>query len=601
MKEELREFYGNHVKSLTADIALLKNKNRFFIISELLSFIAAIIAFVFYCIEGLPMSLLVLTVILLAVYTVLRRLDISNSDRIDSLENIRKVYQGELNYLKGDFSSFDDGTRYVDSNHTYTFDMDIFGVDSLYNRICRAITSGGRDRLAFCLQHLAMDKDIIDNRRETVDELAENEPWRTAFLSCSQDKMIDSGAITDVLHHVSSMKMNAALGNIASLILAMAAIAGFFMTIILSIFTSLPSSVPVMWGCIQLFVILSLTARPLRNISKAVNNLHKQMTAYIRLIKLIADSDFKSTEMRRISAQLFSDNADSLQSFEQLSDILKGLDRRGNMLGLVIFNMFFLSDLFLVRRFLRWQHTYLDKIEEWVDAVSEIDALVSMATFRYNEQEAGRAEIVEADQVVYKAQELYHPFLGAEAVKNDFEIRDDNYYIITGANMAGKSTFLRSIGVNYILALCGMPVFASSFKVSVFSLFTSMRTTDDLTHGISYFNAELLRLKQLIDHCKQSTHTLIILDEILKGTNSLDKLNGSRLFLQEISKLPVTGVIATHDLELSKMEDEDPKHFHNYCFEIKLEDKITYSYKITAGVARNQNATYLLKNIISNI
>lgn len=167
--------------------------------------------------------------------------------------------------------------------------------------------------------------------------------------------------------------------------------------------------------------------------------------------------------------------------------------------------------------------------------------------------------------------------------------------------MAGKSTFLRSIGVNYILALCGMPVFASSFKVSVFSLFTSMRTTDDLTHGISYFNAELLRLKQLIDHCKQSTHTLIILDEILKGTNSLDKLNGSRLFLQEISKLPVTGVIATHDLELSKMEDEDPKHFHNYCFEIKLEDKITYSYKITAGVARNQNATYLLKNIISNI
>jgi DNA mismatch repair ATPase MutS len=184
------------------------------------------------------------------------------------------------------------------------------------------------------------------------------------------------------------------------------------------------------------------------------------------------------------------------------------------------------------------------------------------------------------------------------SVRYDYQISDGHYYIVTGAYMAGKSTFLRSVGINYILALCGLPVFANHLKVSRFSLFSSMRTNDDLAHGISYFNAELLRLKQLISYCKQNRHTLIILDEILKGTNSLDKLNGSRLFLQSISDLPVTGIVATHDLELSKMQQESPDRFHNYCFEIQLSDEITYTYRITEGVARNQNATYLLKNIL---
>ena len=235
---------------------------------------------------------------------------------------------------------------------------------------------------------------------------------------------------------------------------------------------------------------------------------------------------------------------------------------------------------------------------EWIDALSHIDAMVSMATMRYNEPQSTDAEIVESNEVVYEAKGVYHPFLGENAVRNDFSIKDRNYYIITGANMAGKSTFLRSVGINYILAMCGMPVFAEKMKVSVFSLFSSMRTSDDLAHGISYFNAELLRLKLLLDNVHKNDNTLIILDEILKGTNSLDKLNGSRMFLEAVAKLPVTGIIATHDLELSKMADEYPGRFHNYCFEIKLAENITYSYKITPGVAKNQNATFLLKGIL---
>ena len=230
-----------------------------------------------------------------------------------------------------------------------------------------------------------------------------------------------------------------------------------------------------------------------------------------------------------------------------------------------------------------------------------MDAMVSMADFRYNHPEAEEAEFVSGSpEIVFEGKNLYHPFLGAKAVKNDFTIKDGNYYIITGANMAGKSTFLRSLGVNYILAMAGMPVFADQLKISRFRLFSSMRTTDDLTHGISYFNAELIRLEELLKFCKESAEfrTLIILDEILKGTNSLDKLNGSRKFLEAIAKQPVSGIIATHDLELSKMENDASGKFHNYCFEIDLGTDVTYTYKIQKGVARNQNATFLLNKIL---
>lgn len=288
-----------------------------------------------------------------------------------------------------------------------------------------------------------------------------------------------------------------------------------------------------------------------------------------------------------------------MESLNELKSILDALDRRANVLGLIVFNAFAYSDFFLVRRYLKWQKQNMESLNMWIDAVSEMDARVSMATMRYNEPQAVDAEVVDCDKVVYEAKGLYHPFLGEKAVRNDFSIEDGNYYIITGANMAGKSTFLRSVGINYVLAMCGMPVFADSLRVSVYNLFSSMRTSDDLAHGISYFNAELLRLRLLLDNVKAAPRTLIILDEILKGTNSLDKLNGSRMFLEAIAKLPVSGIIATHDLELSKMADEHPDRFHNYCFEIKLSDKITYTYMITPGVAKNQNATYLLKNILT--
>lgn len=608
-----KDYYTRHRDHLAVQITMLKHRNRGFILGEIITFIAFIAFVAAYTAVDCGMWTLFVAAFMLLLYVAIRRFDVVNSRRIEWLEALHGVYERELRYLSGDYKCFDDGARYADPSHPFTFDMDVFGRESLYNRVCRTLTTGGSDCLARSLSGDPFDgkpisRQLIDERREAIDELAAMPGWRVRFLASGAAGRIDTDAIVASLQSVRAMNMSRAALSVPVIALATLSMAGFYASILLSVFDLLPSSVPSLWGVLQFFTVLMLCSGPLRKISREVNSLHDRMKHYVNIIRHADNlrngeqssdgnrsSSLQSAELQRLVGRL--DGA--MDSFHETEQILKSLDRRGNILGLIIFDMFLLSDYFLLRRFLKWQGRYLDSVGPWVDAVSRIDALVSMATFRYNEPEAGSAVIADGDEVVYEARGLYHPFLGRKAVKNDFSIVNGNYYIVTGANMAGKSTFLRSLGINYILAMNGMPVFADSLRVSVFALFTSMRTTDDLTRGISYFNAELLRLRQLIDFCPEHKNTLIILDEILKGTNSADKLNGSRLFLEYISGRNVTGVIATHDLELSRMSDEHAGRFHNYCFEIELGTDVTYSYKITPGVARNQNATFLLKELLA--
>jgi len=605
-KKEIESYYANEEDTLARLIKRLKQRNVIFIAAELASFIFAV-AFValLTVVDGYASLFSGFALLAFIAYLGIRHLDTRNSNRIETLDAKRIIYERELCYLHDDFSHFDNGKRYVDQNHEYTFDMDIFGELSLYNRLCRAVTTGGADRLAKSFAKCALNNDnspkAISQRREAITELAGKERWRVEFMSYRKNGQIDTAKLTDAIDKMKATKVGAFALNPVSLALAWVSLAGFWATTVLYICSFVNTNIPIWWGILQFFVVYMLCTSSLRSISKVVGQLHNQFKSYIGLMELIANLSPQSGYNRQLVDALKDGNADALHSFSEMKSILDSIDRRGNVLGMMLFNILFLSDFFLVRNFLYWQRRYMGNAQKWIGVVSEMDSLVSMATFRYNEPTATDAEIVESNEIVYQAVDLRHPFLGENAVGNDFCIVNGNYYIVTGANMAGKSTFLRSLGVNYILAMMGMPVFARSLRVSVFALFSSMRTSDDLSHGISYFNAELLRLSQLIDSCKQSPRTLIILDEILKGTNSLDKLNGSRMFLEAISSLPVSGVIATHDLELSKMSDERPDRFHNYCFEISLSDKVVYNYKITPGVARNQNATFLLKGIIDPV
>ena len=584
-------FYTEKERRLADEIAQLKQKSRLFVAGQIVFFLLFLTFLVLYTLVSWGALPLVLSAVSLTLYALVRLMDVKNDEQVHRFSSLRKVYLHELSYLKGDFSCFDDGEQYVDAHHPFTFDLDVFGPESLFQRINRTVTTGGSDWLAAQLSS-------VDNRSvraDAVDELASMEPWRATFMALGADGRIDSALIRQALQEIKSLQIPTFAAKRWTFVLAWLLIVGLFAAVGASVAGLVSAQLPLWWGILHFFGVFFVCSGACRVISKAVDKLHEQLQVYVELIRQVSETTTFTTPQ---NAAIVNVLQGARQSFDQLNDILNGLDRRGNILGLFLMDALFLSDYFLVRRFLRWQRQYLGQVPVWIDAISEMDGLVSMATFRYNEPQAGRAEVVASEKMVYEAVGLYHPFLGAKAVRNDFTLQHRHYYIITGANMAGKSTFLRALGINYILAMNGMPVFATSLRVSAYSLFSSMRTTDDLAHGISYFNAELLRLKQLLTACRHNAQTLIILDEILKGTNSADKLNGSRLFLQAVSALPVTGVIATHDLELSKMEGE---RFHNYCFEIALGAKVSYSYKVTPGVAHNQNATFLLREILETI
>ena len=625
----IKENYQQYVSRYASEVAALKHKNTGFITGELLAF-GGILAFLicYFALDGDTQNYLLGAALCLIAYLGIRRLDDKNKEKIEHLSALLKVYQDEIKALEGDFSPFETGDSYQNPQHPYSFDLDVFGKSSLFNRICRTITSGGSEALARNLtRETPLNMEDIKRRRDLQKELAgEGENWRMEFLALGEKNRsqtadgrmvngkimkIDSAAVVDAMQKVSKMEVPAWFGSPVSLVIGWLMIIGVIGSVILSIFDMVSVNIALWWVMAQYMVVFFVCKQTLDKIDSNGGKLRHQLIAYAQILQLINRRNFHSELGKEMQDSL----ADALPSFAQLEKILKGYDRRGNFLGLFFTDAFMLSDFFLVRSFLKWKNTYMVKMEEWMHIISEMDAMVSMADFRYNHPEAEEAEFVSGSpEIVFEGKNLYHPFLGAKAVKNDFTIKDDNYYIITGANMAGKSTFLRSLGVNYILAMAGMPVFANQLKISRFRLFSSMRTTDDLTHGISYFNAELIRLEELLKFCKESAEgmfckesiagnkeslrTLIILDEILKGTNSLDKLNGSRKFLEAIAKQPVSGIIATHDLELSKMENDASGKFHNYCFEIDLGTDVTYTYKIQKGVARNQNATFLLNKIL---
>lgn len=634
----MKEQYQTYIATLSDEIAALRKRNTAFILLEVTSFAAAVIFLV--CCAMLALSPWGwCAAVALAFYFIVRHFDDKNGERIRQASALKAVCEDELQALFSNFTPFDDGQRYQDPHHPYAFDLDVFGKDSLYQRLCRTITSGGADTLAQMLAPSTFPqvKDIVE-RRQLQQELSQKEyitlgdavhddahskeetahrprQWWIHFIALGRladakntGKRIDTQAVQDAIEKIQSEEFPAWYGSKIALSAACLLSLALVAAVVLAACGQLSANIPLWWMLVQFTITFSVCKQALEKIASSGEELRKQLLAYTSILRMVTNTHFDSTLGQQMQRTL----SGALPSFAALERLLKGYDRRGNFLGLFFTDAFLLSDFFLVRKFLHWKSSYLAEMDEWMATVNTLDAIVSMATFRCNHPQAKEAVILEEggktkeerdvsdciDGVYYEAHALYHPFLGEKAVKNDFIIRDNNYYIITGANMAGKSTFLRSIGINYLLAMAGMPVFADDFRVSRFALFSSMRTTDDLTRGISYFNAELLRLEQLISFCAQSQHTLIILDEILKGTNSLDKLNGSRLFLEHIARLPVSGIIATHDLELSKMEANSPDRFHNYCFEIDLGDDVTYTYKIAPGVARNQNATFLLKRIL---
>lgn len=592
--DSVKTIYLDKIKTLKLQEVKLKSRSRLYLYAKLASF-SLMIACSYMTFKNPSATNIVGIVLFLIAYIFTYVLDDKCRRRIDSIRRKIKVCENELSYLKGDFTPFDTGVEYINPKHEFTFDLDIFGKSSLYNRINRTITKGGSDNLAKRLSNINLDKESIDNNQKAIAELTNLFDWRIKYLSYEK---IDSSLkmLSDYIFRSKYSKF------IKSSKLPYFIISITLLMLLLNILGVLPIFWFILMWSVQIFIttLISSTSTKTNNTTE---KLYKEYSSYLNILKDIDQQEFQSRVILDIKDNLFDSSNSSLDAFKKLSKILNLFEQRNNAILFLILNGVFLYDILLIRIFNNWGRKHLSNVEEWINSLSEIDALVSFATYSFNNPTNTLAEVLDdTAENVMEATDFYHPFLPHNtAVANSFTLKKNNTAIVTGANMAGKSTFLRTVGVTYILANSGVPVCAKSFKFMPITLFSSMRTSDDLSKDISYFNAELIRLEQLIEHVKSNDFTLIILDEILKGTNSIDKLKGSIMFLEEISKYNISAVVATHDLELAKLEDKTDSPYVNYCFEIELSEDITYSYKIQNGVAQNLNASFLLSNILKKM
>jgi DNA mismatch repair ATPase MutS len=317
------------------------------------------------------------------------------------------------------------------------------------------------------------------------------------------------------------------------------------------------------------------------------------------LLRTFDKVTFSSEVLNDIKTNISGEKISAAVSVNKLSRLIQAFDSRLNIIVSVLLNGLLLWDYHTVYRLEKWKATYRSLFPLWLEMLGEADAYISLGNYAFNNPGFVYPVLSDSNNI-FSAKNLGHQLIDQEKrVCNDFVLPvRGTVCIISGANMAGKSTFLRTIAVNYILGMAGAPVCASEMQFVPRKLFTSMRTTDSLSNNESYFYAELKRLKALKSGIEDGEEVLFILDEILKGTNSADKSLGSKLFLKRLVELRATGLIATHDTSLGEMENEHPGLIINRCFEIEIEgETIKFDYKLQNGITHKMNAALLMKQM----
>lgn len=516
--------------------------------------------------------------------------------RKEWLETQARIIQEELQALSGDYSSFEDGKEYVNPEHPYSFDLDIFGRRSLFQSINRTCTFFGKDRLAKWLQNHLHEKVSIEKRQEMVREISEHTLFREQFRVAG---LVHHGQSSDA-EKIQAWSQSPAqylhAGWVKAFIWGVPVINSLLLITSLIGWTSF-SCLGLSFG---IFLVLSFgIIKRATYIQETYGKKLKSLNGYARLIALAKAEDWKSAGMLELMERFNLNGQSPVQALQQLSKELDRLDLRNNQFLYVLLEGSIFFQLQEIVRIERWKVRYGQYISEWLETVGELDALCSLGTFAYNHPQYTYPELTEKP-FCFLATQMGHPLMPvSQCVKNDATIPSRPFFlIITGANMAGKSTYLRTIGVNYLLACVGAPVCCEKLKLHPNQLITSLRTSDSLSDNESYFFAELKRLKRIIDLLNQGQQLFIILDEILKGTNSMDKQKGSFDLIRQFMQLKANGIIATHDLLLGSLIKQFPEEIRNYCFEADIKDnELTFSYKLREGVAQNMNACFLMKKM----
>ena len=555
-----------------------------------LVFVAIFFPVIFF---GWKMAALYCTLPLIVLFFYL----IKRNLRLDKIKQTlvvkKKLLEDELRALDHYFLHFENGEEFLNVEHPFAYDLDLFGEGSLFQYLNRTATVEGRQRLAGWLQKPLKEKEEIERRQEAIKELAEMPLWRLDFLTegnlfqetATQYNEIRSWSEMELdLNHSKLLKWLIRIVPAITVLAAIPAIMG------------MSNFYLVAMVFVQFLLLFTWTKR-VNYYFGFFGRKSDLLAKYMQLLNMIEEKEFKSSYLCELRKKLTEPSAGKI--FGELKSLVKEFEYRQNILVGIVLNGILTWDIRCVYKLWDWHKENRDRLAEWLEIIAQMDAFISLANYANNHSEFVYPEITNSDFSLC-ATDFGHPLLKKDKrVNNAIEIQGwSKIMIVTGANMAGKSTFLRTVGTNILLAEMGAPVCATSMKIRPVDLYTNMRTTDSLLKDESYFFAELKRIKAVLDRLAAGEQIFVILDEMLKGTNSVDKLNGSKELVRKLAQHQCAAMIATHDLKLSDMEKELPQQVFNKCFEIRIENnELIFDYKLSDGVTQTMNATFLMKKM----
>jgi DNA mismatch repair ATPase MutS len=510
-------------------------------------------------------------------------------------DDLQKVNINEINSIKSRANLYDNGTRFANDKHFYTADLDIFGNASLYQLVNRTATSTGNDKLAQWFDKPSA-KEIILPRQDAIKELATKNDWKlelqTRLLFALQQQTDQLKNLFKYLHMPLDMPGEKWLS-------AYSKIAPFLFTglLVLAWFFPLFKLVAIFVGIINMGIVFS-KAMYIRKADLIAGKIGDTLANYADVFNHIEKEQWLATYSNALAQQL--KKSQTSNKIKELAQLINKLNYHLNMIVGFILNLFFLWDIRQVIAIENWKRQNNESLEASFEVIAEFEALISLTGLTINYPEWSVPQIDDKSSYTLIAKALAHPLIdAAKRIENDYELEDTyKVDIITGSNMAGKSTFLRTIGINTVLALCGAPVCAKSMRVSIITMISYMRIKDSLNESTSTFKAELDRLQMLLAAVENEPKIFFLIDEMLRGTNSVDKYLGSKAVIEQLIKKNAVGMVATHDLQIAHLETKYPNYVRNFYFDIQVKDgEMLFDYKIKHGECKTFNASLLLKQI----
>ncbi|RKS98373.1 DNA mismatch repair protein [Flavobacterium sp. 123] len=547
----------------------------------------------YYYIKNGEAIFIALAVLFFGIFLVLMRFHSKLVFQKQIKQALIAINENEIAYLKREKNPFENGVEFNDFNHPYAYDLDIFGEHSLFQNLNRTATFIGKKTLANQLLTLLPNEDIHRNHK-AVQELSEKIDWRQEFLAfakISNDNQTSYKTLLQWNRFNSSplSKISIWISYVLPLLFI-----GTLMAYLITYKTVFLSYLA------YVFVInLAFLGRFLKRIQIEIANastIDMIINKYALLMQKIEEETFHSERLIDLQKRLTYKKENASVHLKQLANLFSKMDSIGNFVTGLVFNGTFLFNFHVLKALIQWRKDHADALEDWLEVIGEFEMLNSLANLSYNNPDFVYPTLNTNFEIEFS--NLSHPLLNPETrIGNEVQFYPQSFMILTGSNMSGKSTFLRSLGINMVLTGIGSSVCASQANVHPLPVLVSMRLSDSLSDSESYFFAEIKRLKLIMDELEVSP-AFVLLDEILRGTNSDDKRNGTIEVVKKVIKKKTIGAIATHDIEVCLTTNEYPNVLTNKCFEVEIKnDELYFDYKLRDGICQNKSATFLMKKM----